>query len=80
MPAASAPSTSSSTESPTMTASRAATPSSSSAAAKMSGLGFTLPWLPEETQRVDVEAEVPDERAEVAARVRDEAELQAHRA
>ena len=43
-----APSTSSSSESPTITASAASTSSSSSAAAKISGLGFTLPWLPDE--------------------------------
>ncbi len=48
MPIARAPSTSSAGWSPTIAASSGRTSRSSSTARKIVGLGFTLPWLPEE--------------------------------
>ena len=50
MPSARAPSTSSRSESPTMTAARGSTSSRSRTTRKMDGSGFTLPCTPEEIQ------------------------------
>ena len=63
-------------ESPTMAASAGSTPSISSTALKIVGLGLTFPWARARPRRRR-RSRMADECVEVAARVRDEADLQA---
>ena len=65
MPTALAPSTSSSIESPTITAAAGSTSRRSSAAWKMVGCGFVLPWVVEVAPGVRDEAKLEPVRAEL---------------
>ena len=77
MPSAAAPSMSSSTESPTIAASTGATPMSSSAATEDRLVRLVHPWARDAIAQSTSSRVVGDEVRDLAAPVRDQAELQA---
>ena len=76
MPSARAPSMSSSYESPTITASAAATPSAARAVSKIEACGFVRPWLLEPTATSTSRRVMSRELLEVALPVRDQADAE----